>query len=339
MENLQTNQRNSQLESNNDLITAPYNLPLFPEEFEGYFSKTSPIRSKVKPFLKWAGGKGQLISEIEKYYPFSPGIIDKYIEPFVGGGAVLFDILNKFDLREVFINDLNTDLINTYRVIRDDVEELIQNLKTIENEFLPLEAGQRKTYYYQMRDQFNQVKQCKDESPNTTKASIMIFLNKTCFNGLYRVNKKGLFNVPMGDYKNPLICDEKNLLAVSKKLTKVSLLNGDYKKSIEFVDKNSFVYIDPPYRPLNRTAMFTSYTDDDFDDQKQIELADYAGQIDKIGAKFVVSNSDPKNENIDDNFFESIYTHFKIERIQASRMINSNSKSRGKISELLISNL
>ena len=170
------------------------------------------------------------------------------------------------------------------------------------------------------------------------KAALMIFLNKTCFNGLFRVNKKGLFNVPMGSYKNPLICDEHNLRAVSNKLQKVTIVCGDYRESANFIDNRTFVYFDPPYRPITNTANFTAYTEQLFNDKEQIELARFVDDMDRKGAKVVVSNSDPKNSDAEDNFFDNVYSRHKIKRVEATRMINCNSKGRGKIKELLISN-
>lgn len=292
----------------------------------------------VKPFLKWAGGKGQLLKEIEQYYPFQKGKVTKYAEPFVGGGAVLFDILSKYDLKEVYISDINAELINTYRIIRDDIDELIALLQTMQSEFIPKDTEQRKIYYLSKRERFNDLKVNGDESVNIEKAALMIFLNKTCFNGLYRVNKKGLFNVPMGAYKKPLICDENNLRAVSEKLQNVKIICGDYKKSADFIDENTFVYFDPPYRPITDTASFTAYTENLFNDEEQIELAKFVDEMNKKGAKIVVSNSDPKNSNTEDDFFDNIYSSHKIKRVEATRMINCNSEARGKIKELLISN-
>lgn len=292
----------------------------------------------VKPFLKWAGGKGQLLKEIEKYYPFDNGIITKYAEPFVGGGAVLFDILSKYNLEEIYISDINAELINTYVIVRDYIEELIKLLKKYQLEYIPLETDDRKLHYMAKRERFNDLKVNGNEAENVEKAALMIFLNKTCFNGLYRVNKKGLFNVPMGAYKNPLICDEKNIRAVSEKLQNVKIVCGDYRKSAEFIDEHTFVYFDPPYRPLTETASFTAYTENLFNDEEQIELAEFVKSMHKKGAKIVVSNSDPKNSNTEDDFFDNIYSAHKIKRVEATRMINCNSESRGKIKELLISN-
>lgn len=294
---------------------------------------------KVKPFLKWAGGKGQLLSEIEEYYPFErEKKITKYAEPFVGGGAVLFDVLSKYDLENVYISDINAELINTYRIIRDDINDLIVLLKRMQGEFVPKDTEHRKEYYAAKRERFNYLKVNGDESINIEKAALMIFLNKTCFNGLFRVNKKGFFNVPMGVYKNPLICDEDNLRAVSEKLQNVKIVCGDYRESADFIDENTFVYFDPPYRPITDTASFTAYTENLFSDDEQIELARFVDDMHRKGAKVVISNSDPKNSNTEDDFFDNIYSAHKIKRVEATRMINCNSEARGKIKELLISN-
>ena len=292
----------------------------------------------VKPFLKWAGGKGQLLSEIEKYYPFESGKITKYAEPFVGGGAVLFDILSKYDLEAVYISDINAELINAYRIICDDIDMLIDMLMVIQNEFIPMSTDERKVYYLDKRERFNELKVNGNMDVNIEKVALMIFLNKTCFNGLFRVNKKGLFNVPMGSYKNPMICDEKNLRAVSEKLHNVMIVCGDYRKSADFIDDGTFVYFDPPYRPITDTASFTAYTENLFNDEEQIELAKFVDDMHKKGAKVVISNSDPKNSNTEDDFFDNIYSSHKIKRVEATRMINCNSEARGKIKELLISN-
>lgn len=293
---------------------------------------------KVKPFLKWAGGKGQLLAEIEKYYPFANRNITKYAEPFVGGGAVLFDILSKYDLKEVYISDINAELINTYCVIREDIDELISMLMILQNEFVPMDTKHRKAYYLAKRTHFNDLKVNGHKDANIEKAALMIFLNKTCFNGLFRVNKKGLFNVPMGAYKKPMICDEDNLRAVSEKLQNVTIVCDDYRESSDFIDKDTFVYFDPPYRPLTDTASFTAYTENVFHDKEQIELARFVDDMHQKGAKIVISNSDPKNSNTQDDFFDNLYSSYTIKRVDATRMINCNSQARGKIKELLISN-
>lgn len=293
----------------------------------------------LKPFVKWAGGKGQLLNDIKKIYPESLGTkINKYAEPFVGGGAVLFDILSNYELQEVYISDINTELINTYRIIRDDIDELIEILYNIQNKFIPLDTNSRKEYYLSKRERFNFLKVNDDEQINIEKASLMIFLNKTCFNGLFRVNKKGLFNVPMGAYKKPLICDDKNLRSVSEKLKNVTIVCGDYKKSADFIDENTFVYFDPPYRPITNTASFTAYTENLFNDENQIELANFVNSMHNKNAKIIVSNSDPKNSNSEDDFFDDLYYRYSIMRVSAKRMINSKATGRGNVNELLIYN-
>ena len=295
-------------------------------------------RIECKPFIKWVGGKGQLLPEINKLYPVELGKnIKKYAEIFVGGGAVLFDILSKYKLDEVYISDKNLELINTYKSIRDNVDILIKSLKEMEEQYIPLDNENRKDYYYKKREEYNSLK-INSEVNNIEKAVLFIFLNKTCFNGLYRVNKKGEFNVPMGAYKKPKICDEENLKNVSLTLRNVKIVYADYRESESFIDEKTFVYIDPPYRPLNITSSFTSYTENDFNDKEQIELAEYINVLNKKGAKIVISNSDPKNNDIDDNFFDKLYDNYNINRVKATRMLNSNASLRGAINELLITN-
>lgn len=279
-----------------------------------------------------------MLTEIEKYYPFKNGKITKYAEPFVGGGAVLFDVLSKYNLEAVYISDINAELINTYCIIRDEINELIDMLMVLQNEFVPMSTDDRKAYYMAKRERFNDLKLTGSDNIYIEKAALMIFLNKTCFNGLYRVNKKGLFNVPMGSYRNPLICDEENLRAASEKLQNVTIVCGDYRLSSDFIDENTFVYFDPPYRPITKTANFTAYTENLFNDEEQIELAKFVDDMHCKGAKVVVSNSDPKNSNTEDDFFDKIYSSHNINRVEATRMINCNSDARGKIKELLISN-
>lgn len=298
------------------------------------FSQTN----MVKPFLKWAGGKGQLLSEIRNYYPFSNPNISKYAEPFVRGGAVLFDILNNYNLDAIYISDINVDLIDSYCVVRDDVDALIHALSEMQKIFCNSNTEERKNYYLKQRSRFNELKAGKKNNKPVEKSALMIFLNKTCFNGLFRVNKKGFFNVPMGMYKNPIICDEANLRSISLKLKNVDIVCGDYQKSADFIDSRTFVYFDPPYRPITESANFTAYTEALFDDTEQKRLAQFVDEMDKKGAKIVISNSDPKNINDEDDFFDIIYSSHHIRRVNASRMINCRSEARGKIKELLISN-
>lgn len=293
----------------------------------------------VKPFVKWAGGKGSLLSQLKKFYPLelTNGKIDKYVEPFVGGGAVLLNILQEYSVKKVYAFDINIDLINCYNVIKNNVEDLINLLEKKEKEFIKIEIEKRQDYFYHIRNEYNSYKILEDEI-NVKRASEFIFLNRTCFNGLYRVNKNGDFNVPCGKYKNPTICDSKNLRNLSQLIANVEFKYGDYKKSEKYVDDNTFVYFDPPYRPLSITSGFTSYTKEDFDDENQKELAKYFSVLDNKKAKLMLSNSNPKNTNENDNFFENIYKGFYINEVSAKRMINSNAKGRGEISELLITN-
>ncbi|MCM1546097.1 MAG: DNA adenine methylase [Clostridiales bacterium] len=291
----------------------------------------------LKPFVKWAGGKSQLISELEKMLPANgEKVLTKYCEPMVGGGALLFNILSKYNFEKIYISDINSELINAYRVIKNNANELIAKLQEMQLTFLPMDENGRKLYYYSIRDKFNTTDLTKNTA--TIKAAYFIFLNKTCFNGLYRVNRTGKFNVPMGEYKNPTICDENNLLNISKALQNVDIVCGDYSLSKKFIDKNTFVYLDPPYRPISETSAFTSYNTDIFDDNEQIRLSKFIDGINASGAKIVLSNSDPKNINPSDTFFDDLYNAYKIKRVSASRMINSKAANRGKINELLICN-
>ena len=297
------------------------------------------MSEKARPFVKWAGGKGSLISQLSNFYPYElkNGIIERYIEPFVGGGAVLIDILQNYDVRQAYAFDINIDLINSYNVIKNNVEELITNLKRMETEYLQLEQEERKNYFYNIRNEYNDYTLQENEQ-NVQRASQFIYLNRTCFNGLYRVNKDGKFNVPVGSYKNPTICDEENLRNLSELIQNVQFQYGDYRKSIEYVTENTFVYFDPPYRPLNMTSGFTSYTKEDFNDDNQRELATFYRELNERNAKLMLSNSNPKNINEEDQFFDNIYQGFNIDEIYASRMINANSNGRGKISEILVTN-
>ena len=297
------------------------------------------MSEKIRPFVKWAGGKGSLISQLNNFYPYElkNGIIERYIEPFVGGGAVLIDILQKYDVQEAYAFDINIDLINSYNVIKNNVEDLITNLKQMETEYLQLEQEERKNYFYNKRDEYNNYT-LEENEHSIQRAAQFIYLNRTCFNGLYRVNKAGKFNVPMGSHKNPTICDEENLRNLSKLIQNVQFQYDDYKRSMEYVTENTFVYFDPPYRPLNVTSGFTSYTKEDFNDENQKELAEFYRELNEQNAKLMLSNSNPKNTNKEDTFFDNIYQGFNIDEIYASRMINANSKGRGKISEILVTN-
>ncbi len=291
---------------------------------------------QAKPFLKWAGGKTQLLNEIEAKFPYKKNDEFSFIEPFVGSGAVLFWVLNNFpNLKSAVINDINKDLINSYKTIKENVTDLVLILKTFEKEYHSLseKTEEKKEYYYKKRELFNARK------PEQTKqTALFIFLNRTCFNGLYRVNRKNGFNVPVGSYKNPMICNETNLLAVSKLLQKVEILSGDFEKTINYASKDSLFYFDPPYKPLSETSSFTAYTKDEFDDNEQIRLKEFCDKLDFINCKWILSNSDVKGKNPNDNFFDDLFEKYQINRVLAKRSINANPNKRGQLTELLILN-
>ena len=291
----------------------------------------------LKPFLKWVGGKSQLVEQIEKLLPTGgENRLTKYAEPMVGGGALFCSVLSKYNFEELYISDINDELINAYQTVKNDVDNLIVKLNEMQMLFLPMDENGRKYFYYTVRERFNST--ALTEETATEKAAQFIFLNKTCFNGLYRVNRKGQFNVPMGAYKNPTICDDENLRNIHEALKNVTIVCGDYSLSKSFIDKDTFVYLDPPYRPISETSGFTSYNSDVFDDNEQIRLSEFIDEINLSGAKIVLSNSDPKNVNEEDNFFDDLYKNYKINRVEASRAINSKGDKRGKINELLICN-
>ena len=296
---------------------------------------------KVRPFIKWVGGKSKLIPQMEQYYPkeLKKNKIEVYIEPFVGGGAILIDILKKYNIKKAYAFDINENLINCYNIIKDKVDSLVLNLKKLEKEYLKLDDENRKEYYYDIRKKYNSIN-IENEKEALEKTTYFIFLNKTCFNGLYRENRRGQFNVPVGKYKNPTICDEENLIELSKLIKNVIFIKGDYRESYKYIVENTFIYFDPPYRPINKTSSFTSYSKEDFNDENQKELGEYFRKINdnNSNVKLMLSNSNPKNNNEEDDFFEQIYKGFKIYEIKANRMINSNKEKRGKISELLITN-
>lgn len=291
----------------------------------------------AKPFLKWAGGKTQLINDIEKSLPKELIKSDfTYIEPFVGSGAILFWMLNNFpNLKKAIINDINEDLINTYKIIASKPKELISILEILQHEFHALEGNEdnKKVYYYEKRRLYN----TRAESLSM-QAALFIFLNRTCFNGLYRVNRKNLYNVPMGGYKKPTICDAENILAVSEVLQKVEIICGDYSKTLKYADENTLFYFDPPYKPLSNTSSFNSYAKDEFNDEEQIRLRDFCAKLDVLNHNWILSNSDVKGKDKNDNFFDDLYSDFLIQRVDAKRSINANPNKRGLLKELLITN-
>lgn len=300
---------------------------------------------EAKPFLKWAGGKTQLIKEIESRLPDEvrkKRKIKYYFEPFVGGGAIFFYLISNYNIKEAFLFDINKELILAYNVIKNDPEELITELKELEKNFLDGNNDQRKEFFLHIRKKFNyQLNSFNFEEynhDNIIRASYTLFLNKTCFNGLFRLNKKGEFNVPMGKYKNPNICNSDNIRNVSKALKIAKIYNKSFKESKKLINNDSLVYLDPPYRPLNKTSNFTNYSENEFNDKEQIELAKYFKDITKKEAKVILSNSDPKNEDENDNFFDNLYMNYEISRVKAKRFINSNASKRGSINEIIVKN-
>lgn len=291
---------------------------------------------QVKPFLKWAGGKTQLLNDIESKFPYKKNDEFSYIEPFVGSGAVLFWVLNKFpNLKSVVINDINEDLIKSYKTIKSNVNDLILVLKNHEREYHSLSelTEKKKEYYYKKRKIFN----AREVDP-ITQTALFIFLNRTCFNGLYRVNRKNEFNVPIGSYKKPVICYESNLLLVSEKMQKVKILSGDFEQTANYASENSLFYFDPPYKPLSETSSFNSYAKDEFNDNEQIRLKQFCDKLNSLNTKWILSNSDVKGKNSEDDFFDNLFCDYQINRVLAKRSINANPKKRGELTELLILN-
>ena len=296
------------------------------------------MNTAAKPFLKWAGGKGQLLSQLDQHLPKGISRIDfTYLEPFVGGGAMLFHILQQFpNIKKAVINDINSYLITAYRVIKNSPDELIKRLSELENQYYSTGDNEaQKSFFLRVRETFNKV-----EMDDIDRTKYLIFLNRTCFNGLYRVNSKGKFNVPFGRYLHPTICNAETIKADSELLNRVELviLNGDFEQTIDHLsDGFNLFYFDPPYRPLNATSSFNSYSKEDFNDEEQIRLRDFCVKLSEYSnVKWMLSNADCSAKNPDDTFFEEIYRGFNINRVYASRAINANPSKRGKLTELLI---
>ena len=298
------------------------------------------MSTEAKPFLKWAGGKGQLLSQLDAHLPSDLiGQTFTYIEPFVGGGAMLFYMLRKYpNITHAVINDINPHLVTAYRVIKQQPDELIERLSVLEQDYFAQSGEEeKKVFFLRARDVFNEV-----QLDDVDRAKYLIFLNRTCFNGLYRVNAKGKFNVPFGRNQHPTICNAATIKADSELLNRVdvTILNGDFERTTdEMGDGLNFFYFDPPYRPLNATSSFNSYAKEEFNDEQQIRLRDFCSRLDSLpNVRWMLSNSDCSAKNPDDTFFEDIYSDFHIHRVHASRAINANPSKRGKLTELLIKN-
>lgn len=271
------------------------------------------LKEETYPIVKWVGGKRQLMFELLKNMPEN---YNRYFEPFIGGGALFFELQPD----NAYISDMNEELINLYQVVRDNVDKLITDLK---------KHDISKEYFMEIRN-IDRTGEYKNWS-NVKKASRFIYLNRTCFNGMYRVNSKGEFNVPFGHYKNPRILDENNLINCSNLLQKTEIKHADFSEILTKVQKGDFVYFDPPYVPLSETSSFTSYTKDGFDIDMQFKLRDVCDELDSMGVKFLLSNSDTKLVN-------ELYENYNIKKVFASRQINANADGRGKITEVLVRN-
>ena len=299
------------------------------------------MKNSAKPFLKWAGGKTQLLPIISSKLPEDINEKTRYIEPFIGAGAVFFEMVKKQHFEEYIINDINSKLISLYTIIRDDCESLLSRLEAIKSEYSELkDLDEKSEYFYNAREQFN-----ADDCDSIDKAALFIFLNKTCFNGLYRENSKGQFNVPFGKHKDPTIYDETQIRKISELLnTKnekgeniVRIMNLPFEALEQYIDDQTFMYFDPPYRPVTKGG-FNTYSKSGFNDDDQIRLKNFYEMADNLGAELMLSNSDPHVLDEDDDFFDNLYEEYTIERVAASRMINRNGNGRGQITELLITN-
>lgn len=319
-------------------------MPTLPNKDNSQNQKLTDTAVRVKPFLKWAGGKTQLLDVFSHFYPdnLKEGAIENYYEPFVGGGAVFFNIASRYNIKSAFLYDVNDELILTYRVVQRDVNKLIELLEKHQKKYEKLNEDKRAEYFYNIRQKFNsQLSRMNFEAYSEkwiTRAAQTIFLNKTCFNGLFRFNSKGEFNTPKGRYRNPKILDEETILNASELLATAEIKKADFRQVEKDIRPHSFVYYDPPYRPLNRTSSFTSYSKNPFTDVEQTALASLFHILNEKGVEQMLSNSDPKNTNPDDNFFDELYQHFHIFRVPAKRMINSNGEKRLAINEIIVTN-
>ena len=298
----------------------------------------------AKPFLKWAGGKTQLLQKFRKLYPTQliEGKIKNYYEPFLGSGAVFFDIAQHYKIENAYLYDINEELILAYKVIQQDVAKLVEYLFRYQKSYAKLTKKQKANYFYEQRVNYNlqrfNIDYNKYSEAWIARVAQLIFLNRTCFNGLFRVNSKGEFNTPAGDYKNPTICDENNLLSVAKVLECATIKKADFTQLKRVIRANSFVYFDPPYRPISKSASFTAYSKNEFADKEQNQLAELFHFLNNKGTLCMLSNSDPKNNDPKDNFFDDLYKDYNIVRVPAKRMINSNAEKRGAINEIVVTN-
>ena len=291
----------------------------------------------AKPVVKWAGGKYRLSATIiEKSQEFLDwNRFERYVEPFVGGGGMFFAVCNQFQFKEKVISDVNPELVNLYLKLRDQSVELLAVLQSLQEHFNSLQSDElREQFYYQIREDFNHG--VLERQLNAEHAALFVALNKLGFNGLYRVNSKGLFNVPFGKKKRIKLIDAQNLQLVSELLQNTEILLDDFEGTSKYAAPSTLFYFDSPYRPLSNTAAFTAYAKNAFNDDEQIRLAQFCEHIHARQAKFILSNSDPKNTAENDNFFDELYRDYKLLRINASRTISASAKGRAKVSEILV---
>lgn len=292
---------------------------------------------KGKPFIKWVGGKGQLIEQLVASLPgdFGSWKDVTYIEPFVGGGAMLFHMLQTYsNIKSAVINDINPDLAMCYTVVRDSPMELLSALSELQQQYYSLtNEDERRQYFLDERARYNTRALGRIEN-----SALFLFLNRTCFNGLYRVNRSGLFNVPFGKYISPTICDSRTILADSRLLQNVEILTGDFEQTYDRIRERTLFYFDPPYRPLSSTSSFNDYTKEGFSDVDQIRLKQFCDRISAAGASFMLSNSDCLAKDESDRYFDDLYAFYSIKRVWASRNVNANASKRGKLTEILVCN-
>jgi DNA adenine methylase len=295
----------------------------------------------AKPFIKWVGGKTQLLEQFQHYYPpeLGQGQIRRYVEPFLGGGAVFLDLAQRYAFQEIYLGDINPELVLVYRVVQQDPTRLLEHLEKFRHAYLRRDEFRRQQYFYDTRERYNRERATFNYRRYSgrwiKRAAQMIFLNKTCYNGLFRLNRSGAFNVPFGRYKEPKIFESDNIEAVSRLLQNAELRCGGFDNFTAHIDAHTLVYFDPPYRPLSATANFTAYSQEIFDDARQIALARYFVELDRnSGAKLMLSNS----QHPHDLFFEKLFANYRIHHVYARRMVNSKASQRGAIAEILVCN-
>lgn len=317
------------------------NLLIWEQSVAYLKSNIQKRKLQAGPFVKWAGGKSKLVENILNVVSNHINLdeIEHYIEPFVGGGAMFFYLATHYQFKTYTIIDINLDLINVYKAIKENPIFLAKEMDVLQNEYNSYSnMKDKELFYYEIRDKYNNFgfKESLNEHIDFKRAAQFIFLNKSGFNGLYRVNKSGEFNVPFGKKERVNLYDDKNILKVYEVLQKTNIIHGDYRQTLNYLQNNTFVYFDPPYRPISNTSSFTAYDNNGFNDDDQIALAQFCIQLYIQGVHFALSNSDPHNSDPTDDFFDELYKNFNIYRINASRQIAAEASSRKKISEILI---